>query len=109
MKWFRNVSLAKKLCGLVGVPLVLMTFVLLSSASSGFGSTQTLVLLAVAVVLSASLAFVTAHQLRGAVEAIVERMAAVEKAAKGNLVTGLNALSVGDLTGQAAGKDAGVV
>ena len=98
MKWFRNFSLAKKLCGLVGVPLVLMTFVSLSSASSGFGSTQTLVLLAVAVVLSGSLAFVTAYQLRGAVEAVIERISAVEKAAKENLVTGLNALSVGDLT-----------
>jgi len=98
MKWFRNLSVTTKLGGLVGVPLALMTLVSLSSASSGFGSTQTLLLLAVAVVLSGSLAFVTARQLRGAVEVVIERMAAVEKAAKGNLVTGLNALSVGDLT-----------
>ena len=68
MKWFRNLSLAMKLYGLVGVTLVLMTLVSLSSASSGFGSTQTIALLAVAVVLSGSLAFVTVHQLRGAVE-----------------------------------------
>jgi methyl-accepting chemotaxis protein len=98
MKWFRNLSLAKKLYGLVGLTLALMTLVSLSSASSGFGSTQTIALLAVAVVLSGSVAFVTVRQLSGAVKAVVERIAAVEKAAKENLVTGLNALSVGDLT-----------
>ncbi len=97
MYWFRNLSLAKKLYGLVGVPLVLMTLVSISSASSGFGM-RTVVLLVVAVVLSVGLAFVTVRQLRHAVEGIIERIAAVERAAKENLVTGLNALSVGDLT-----------
>ena len=93
----------KKLCGLVGVPLVLMTFVSVSSASSGFGSTQTLVLLAVAVVLSASLAFVD----RASAEGRRSRRSSSgwrrsRSAAKGNLVNGLNALSVGDLTVEAA-------
>jgi methyl-accepting chemotaxis protein len=69
-----------------------------SSASSGIGSAQTVTLLVAAVTLSGALAFVTVRELRRAIDGIIERMASVEKAAKENLVTGLNALSVGDLT-----------
>ena len=97
MKWFRNLSLAKKLYGLAALPLVIMTVVSVSSASSGF-DTRTLMLLAVAVALGGGLAFITVRELRGAIARIIEHMAAVERAAKENLVTGLNALSVGDLT-----------
>ena len=98
MKWFRNLSLAKKLYGLAAVPVVLMAAASVFSASSGIGSAQTVTLLVVAVTLSGGLASVTVRELRRAIDGIIERMAAVEKAAKENLVTGLNALSVGDLT-----------
>jgi methyl-accepting chemotaxis protein len=101
MSWFRNMSLAKKLYGLVGVPilfLVLMALVSMSSVSSGTSSAPVIVLLVAGIVLAGGFAFMTVRQLTGGVAAIIERMAAVEKAAKENLMAGLNALSAGDLT-----------
>ncbi len=101
MSWFRNMGLAKRLYGLVGVPLVFLVLVAgvsISSTSLGSSRTQTIVLVVVALVLSGALAFFAVRQLTGCVKVIIERMAAVEKAAKGNLLTGLNALAVGDLT-----------
>jgi len=91
-------SWAKRLYGLVVLPLVLMALVLVSSSSSGASSTQTIVLLVVAVVLSVALAVFTVRQLTGGVTAIIERMAAVEKAARDNLMAGMQALAAGDLT-----------
>ena len=50
MSWFRNMSLAKKLYGLVGVPmlfLVVIALVSISSVSSGASSAPVIVLLVV--------------------------------------------------------------
>ena len=51
-----------------------------------------------ALVLGAGIAFFLARQLVGSVKALIERMAALEKAFKGRLVPGLQALAGGDLT-----------
>ena len=60
--------------------------------------TQTIVLLVLALLVGVGVAFLVIRQLTGAVKTIIERMAAVEKAAREHLMAGLNALAVGDLT-----------
>ena len=68
------------------------------ASTSGAGSTLVIALLAGGVLLGGGLALLTVRQLTGSVNGVIDRMAAVEKAAKENLMAGLNALSAGDLT-----------
>jgi methyl-accepting chemotaxis protein len=99
------VSLAKRLYGLVGVLLaflVLMAVVSISSSDHMF----TIVLLVLGVLLGGGIAFVVVRELTRGVEANIERMAAVEKAAKENLMAGLQALAAGDLTVKLTAKTA---
>jgi methyl-accepting chemotaxis protein len=86
---FRNLPLSVKLCGLTGVPLAFLVALAL---------TDFLWLVAVGVLVSAGLAFVVVREVTGSVRAVIERMAAIETAAKGNLLRGLQALADGDLT-----------
>src|ERR1035441_6408554 len=75
MSWFRNLSLAKKLYGLVGVLLallVLMAVVSISSLSSGSSPTPTIVVLVLGLALGAGIGFFTVRQLTGSVKEITE-------------------------------------
>ena len=85
MSRFTNLSLAKKLYGLAGVLLafvVLMAAVSLSGVSSGSRHSLTILLLALVLLLGGALTVFTVRQLTGSVQAIIERLASVEKAAK---------------------------
>jgi len=109
MSWFRNLSLAKKLYGLVGVPLaslVLMAAVSLSGLSAGSRHTLTLLLLVLVLLLGSALAVFTVRQLTGSVNAVIERLASVEIAARENLMAGLQALAAGNLTVKLVAKTA---
>jgi methyl-accepting chemotaxis protein len=70
------------------------------SISSTYGSsrTQIVVLLVLALLLGGGVAVLVVRQLSGSVKALMERMATIEKAFKGRLVPGLQALAGGDLT-----------
>ena len=73
---------------------------LMRSFDATVSSTEALMiaLAVLALLLAAGIAFFLARQLAGSVKALIERMAALEKAFKGRLVPGLQALAGGDLT-----------
>ena len=73
---------------------------LMRSFDSTVSSTKTLTiaLAIVALLLGAGVAFFIARQLAGGVNALIERLAGLEKAFKNRLVPGLQALAGGDLT-----------
>src|ERR1035438_1284721 len=104
MSWFRNLSLAKKLYGLVGVLLallVLMAVVSISSLSSGSSPTPTIVVLVLGLALGAGIGFFTVHQLTGSVKEITEwPLAGRERAGRGSQ-------SGGDPGRAACGRPAG--
>ena len=68
------------------------------SSTYSSSRTQTIVLLVLALLLGAGLAVLTVRQLTIGIKSIIERMAAVEKAARENLMAGMQALAAGDLT-----------
>ena len=68
------------------------------SSTYSSSRTQTIVLIVIALLLGGAVAVFTVRGLTGGVKAIVERMAALEKAFKDRLVPGLQALAGGDLT-----------
>ena len=68
------------------------------SSTYSSSRTQTIVLLVIALLLGGAVAVFTVRGLTGGVKAIVERMAALEKAFGERLVPGLQALAGGDLT-----------
>jgi methyl-accepting chemotaxis protein len=101
MTGIRTTSLATKLWGIAAVPtlfLLLMGVVSLSGGHSGPDRALTLVLVAGGVLITAALVALVVRQLRRSVTAVLNRMAAVEDAARGNLMKGLNALASGDFT-----------
>ena len=73
---------------------------LMRSFDGTVSSTETLViaLAILALLLGAGIAFFLTRQLTGSVRALIDRMAALEKAFKDRLVPGLQALAGGDLT-----------
>ena len=73
---------------------------LMRSFDSTVSSTKmlTIALAILALLLGAGIAFFLARQLAGSVKALIERMAGLERAFKGRLVPGLQALAGGDLT-----------
>jgi methyl-accepting chemotaxis protein len=68
------------------------------SSTYSSSRTQTIVLIVIALLLGGAVAVFTVRGLTGGVKAIVERMAALEKAFGERLVPGLQALAGGDLT-----------
>jgi methyl-accepting chemotaxis protein len=60
--------------------------------------TLTIILLVLALALGSAVAFATVRQITHSVKRIIERMAAVEKAARERLTVGMHALADGDLT-----------
>ncbi len=101
MTGFRNMSLAKKLYGVVGLLLaflVAMAVVSISSLPSSASRAPIVVLLVLALLLGGAAAFLTVRQMTRSVKAVIERITAQEKAFQGRLVPGLQALSSGDLT-----------
>jgi methyl-accepting chemotaxis protein len=71
-----------------------------SSISSTYNSsrTQTIVLVILALLLGAGIAFVVVRTLTGGAKAVIARMVGLDTAFKGRLVPGLQALAAGDLT-----------
>ena len=101
MTGFRNMSLAKKLYGVAAVPLLfllVMGVMSLSGPRSNSGGTLAVVLLVGGLLVSTVLVVVVVRQLKRNVAAVIGRMAAVEDAARGNLMKGLNSLAAGDFT-----------
>ena len=106
MTWFKNTSVAKKLFGLVSVLLALLVLMAILSLSSRPSHTVTIGLLVVGLLFGAGMAFVVVRGLAGGTESVIDRMLALEKAFKDNLMAGMHALAAGDLTVELRAKTA---
>jgi len=106
----RDAQLKWKLCVLTGVLLAVVTVKMVLGLGGKPSRDATLTLAAFAYLAGGGLTVVTVRRLSAGVKNIIARMDAVEEAAKGNLMRGLEALAADDLTvelraGTAASSD----
>jgi methyl-accepting chemotaxis protein len=93
-----DISLRAKVFAVTGLLLVVVTVQALLALTGKPGHLLTLVLLVLAYAVGAGATYVVIRRLGGGLKQLVERMEAVEEAAKGNLMRGLQALADDDLT-----------
>jgi methyl-accepting chemotaxis protein len=97
---FRNVALKRKLLCLTGLFLALLTVQSLVALADKPNHGVALLVLGAGYLLGGGLALAIMRRLTSGFKIVVDRIDAVEAAAKGNLMIGLQALANGDLTAE---------
>ncbi len=103
---FTNIPLRSKVIGLAILLLALLTVQGALALGGKPGTGVTVVVLVVGYVVGGSVTLVTVRRLSHGARQVVDRMDAIEEAAKGNLMRGLEALADGDLTVELHAKTA---